>query len=223
MTSIADLTQLIEDEKLFSQNDYFGACNGESEVLFINRQSPLLITAPHAIKHSRNGAVKSADESTGSLALLLAKKLDASILVGHYYNPDLEHITQLSKDFVSALHDGVAKSSILIDIHGMKDSHDSGLCLGTGTQNVETKPLSYFIDTCVLDMAAWNPSLNHPFNAQAPYTLVNYAETSLGLPALQLEIPRRFRVPGTASIGEHLNYLSSLSHSIQKASDQAFS
>jgi hypothetical protein len=218
MIEITDLTALVEREKNFSVNDYFGEkSSDDEEVIAVKGSSGLLFTAPHATKHSRHGEVKSSDEYTGALTLLLAEKMDASALIGNYYNPDLEHVTQLSSSFISELELLSRDSHLIIDVHGMKDSHASGLCIGTGSQDVSVPPVSEFLDSCILTMAEWGPSHNFPFNAESPYTLTHYAESFLSSAAIQLEIPRRFRVPGLVPIGEQLRYLNALVQGLKKA------
>lgn len=218
MIQVDALDQMVADEKLFSRNDYFGDRDGNSEIIVFERPSPIILTAPHAVKHSRYGDIKEEDKYTGSLTIWLAKQLNASAIVPHYFNPDLSHITQLSPGFISSLDELSLKSAILIDIHGMKDTHSSGLCIGTGNQDIEQAPISKFVNNLFLSMSEWDPSHNFPFSAQSSHTLVNYTEENVGIPALQLEIPKRFRVPGAIQIEEQLEYLTALVESISQAS-----
>lgn len=212
---VENISQIINDEKMFSIKSYFGEKHAERETLVIENESPILITAPHAIKHSRHGEVKGADEYTGSLAIWLSKKLDANMVVGHHYNPDLEHITQLNRGFLQGLDDMANRSSLIIDLHGMKDTHPSGLCISSGYQSIDKHPISSVLDNTLYGMSKWEPSHNSPFNAQAPYTVVSHAENVLGVPAIQLEIPRRFRVPGSVSTEEYFEYWNTLSEALE--------
>lgn len=209
------ISQIINDEKKFAMNSYFGDKHAEREALITDNHSPLLITAPHAIKHLRHGEIKGADEYTGSLAIWLTKKLEANMVVGHHYNPNLEHITQLNRGFLQGLDDMASRSLLIIDLHGMKDAHPSGLCISSGYQSIDKHPISSVLDNTLYGMSKWGPSHNSPFNAQAPYTVVSQAENALDIPAIQLEIPRRFRVPGSVSAEEYFEYWNTLSEALE--------
>jgi len=196
---------------MFASNDYHGSFSDQGDAHVQIRDMSVLFTAPHATKHGRLGGMKEEDQFTGSLALLLAEELNASVIAASRFNPDRANVGELSADFFAALQSFAPHSGFILDVHGMSDRHEVDLCIGTGVQNLNHPPLANAIDALHEGMKDFTVATNHPFSAIAPYTITDIVASSLWeTPVLQLEISRKFRVPSPDGRGEHEQFLTRL-------------
>lgn len=188
------IEQLTTAELTFSQNDYFGA-NQRKHILFFDTHSPVLITAPHAVKHARYGNVKGADVYTGALALLTAQQIGVSVLASTSFDSHVDHPTELAAQFIEALDDIASEKKLIIDMHGMLDRQGLGVCVGTG-KDFHSENEQRVIDAVSEHLEPFGVSINEPFAAKSDYTLTQYvSRLSPSTQILQLEIAARLRVP----------------------------
>lgn len=208
------LDQLVLQEGHFSAEGYRGSNAHGSSIIVRNRYSPLLLTAPHATKHGRFDGIKDEDAFTGSLALLLGRELESSVIAAAHCDPDTQHPTQLSRDFLAALDELAPEHHLLVDVHGMSDHHGVGVCIGTGAVDPADDTLAPVVESLLRGLESFTPSVNVPFSAQAPYTLTTHAQT-LGIPAIQVEIAARYRTPGKGDEKEHARFIEHLITALQ--------
>ena len=178
---------------------------------------PVLVSAPHAVRHVRQKKIKMSDEFTGSIAYLISKLtgchgLATSKLYGG--DPNVDNPC-LYKDKIAEICRR-EKVKFILDIHGAARERDFDVDFGTNQgKNLLGK-------TQVLEMLTQNfhafgltrISTDH-FAAAGSNTIANYAARELQIPALQLEINKQFRVPGQNPAGFH-RLLGSLVESIRK-------
>ncbi len=148
----------------------------------------VVITAPHATNHERNGAGKVADRGTGGLAVLLAQVTGCTALVAldtpGDANYDLEH------PFKERLAD--LRPTVVIDLHGMRTRPESDVDLGTGTGPAPSAVVA------ALTGSGLRVTTNAVFDAMRPTTVTAFAQ-ELSIPAVQVEIGAHLRPPsGTA-------------------------
>lgn len=156
--------------------------------------SKMIFTAPHAVNHLRDGAVKSADIWTGSLAETLAiatGNCSLTVNSSSHEDPNWDHeIGAFKATLVRLLHN----NQLVIDLHGMKDDHGVDICIGLGRF---PNALSNSLADCFGDSfgkRGLRVSVNWPFPATRPSTITSFAQ-SRGLTALQIEVAAKYRQP----------------------------
>lgn len=158
------------------------------------RASGLVLTAPHAVGLRRDRRSKPADIATGGLAVLLARCVGASVLAAarpREADPSWVGAHPL-KD---ALADVLARGSVaVVDVHGMHDGHGVDVCVGLGPDPRGGTGLLAEALTGPLRQAGLKVSVDAPFTARRTTTVTAFAQ-SRGVPAVQLEVARRWRDP----------------------------
>lgn len=196
-----------ELEATFAACGYRGADPGAVRARTGSR--PLLLTAPHAVTHTRRGAAKLADMGTGGLAEVLALQHDTHSLT--MAGPDTaDGNYDPHGAFKTALLQRLPAVHTVLDLHGMQDCHGPDVCIGRGPQRL--------IADDVIDLAlehlrghGFTVSLDAPFNARHEHTVTATAQHA-GVPAIQLEIRRGLRTgaPGDERRARFLKAMSTL-------------
>lgn len=93
---------------------------------------PVLLSAPHACMHMRDGELKQPEEYTGAIALYLANVCDCHAMVTRYQT-DEDPNWQVDSEYKSAIASVVENNSIrfVIDLHGMTNRYHMGVAVGT--------------------------------------------------------------------------------------------
>lgn len=181
------------EEPSFAANAYAGEAL-PGRVRRVSSRTGVYFTAPHAVMHWRETRNKVADINTGGLALALAAELDAGAVVqagtamrdGNWY-PEAELKTHLARELSNA--------RVVLDLHGMRDNYGVDVCLGTGLNKDQAQPVIDILGE-ELTRVGLRWAVNDPFDATPPGTLTNYCHAA-GVPALQLELARSLRTPGS--------------------------
>lgn len=185
------MTPLVE-RWLHHEDDVLGIAGHRDRLVRNATTGGVVITAPHAVPHVRDGSPKRADMWTGGLALLVAELTGATAIVETSGEGDpsweAEHPF---KDAVRDLAPGV-----VVDLHGMR-SPDQVVEVGSGAPlgSVPTRLASSVRD--VLEAGGVLAVVDQQFPARGQHTLVQWA-ARLGTPAVQLEVSVRL-VPPFAS------------------------
>ena len=98
----------------------------------VSGKHPVLLSAPHACCHLRDGAIKMAEEYTAAMACLVARLTGCSaIFTTHQSSEDPNW--QPGGEYKNAIREMVESKGIkfLIDIHGMTNRHHIGVAIGT--------------------------------------------------------------------------------------------
>lgn len=178
---------------------------------------PILVSAPHAVRHYRQKKIKMSDQFTGSIVYLLNKLtgchvIAATKLYGGDPNVDNPCIyKEKIADFCS-----VNKVKVILDIHGAAREREFDVDFGTNSgKNLLGK--AGILDTLQQSFQNFGlsrTSLDH-FAASGPYTVANYVARELRIPAVQVEINKQYRVPAQNPQGFH-RLLGALAESIKK-------
>lgn len=158
---------------------------------------PILVSAPHAVRHMRQKKIKPSDEFTGSMAFLLNKltgchSLAVTKLYGGDPNFDEKCIYKETLKSITSDH----KIKLVIDLHGASRDHDFDIDIGT-MKGVSILGHTNYISSLkkhLKDYGVTGISENH-FSISGNNTVTKYVSTELGIPALQLEINKKYRVP----------------------------
>lgn len=155
--------------------------------------SQLVLSAPHAIPHVRDGQVKKAEVGTAEIVEDIASRLGIAAIIAHGKQiPDPSWDVAGSRPFRDAVVDLLAPGSLLLDFHGMKNEHAIDLCIGTGRAPTDLAVAVAADFREAGKRADLRIEIDFPFPARCPERLIAVAaDAQAG--GLQLEIARRFR------------------------------
>ena len=175
--------------KPFAKNKNQGS-DAPNSVDYTRRQAAILLAAPHAVRHERNGKIKGADKRTGGLVKLLSQQTDTSSLVTSGYVQKWQSWSERNDDFRTILEQEILEGSLVLDIHGMSDSHHIDICLGLGARpSIRMLEAAHYIQAT---LRAYSVAINKPFAAIGSRTVRSYAQY-LGGDAIQIEIAAHLR------------------------------
>lgn len=203
-TQDAIIDRLVELESGIQYQEY--ASDSEPEFLHIPGTLPILISAPHGAKHTRDCEDKEEDEYTAGLARLIGERTGAHVL----------YARRRSRTDPNAAFDAPYKQSLLkivqdhqinfvLDLHGAKAASKFGIALGTGKgiscndlekqtiiKTFEKHNLSEInlASTSRLDIDQQWPGLGNDLREP----IIKFCKKH-AIPAAQLEINARLRIP----------------------------
>ena len=101
----------------------------------INGKIPILFSAPHAVKQSRNGFEKEEDGMTGAIVEYLCKKTEVNGMIRTYNlgdDPNFENEGYGLK-YKNAMLKAIKEKQIkcVVDVHACKDGHGFDVDIGT--------------------------------------------------------------------------------------------
>ncbi len=165
--------------------------------LYLPGKRPILLSAPHSVRHLREKKIKSSDEFTGSLVYLLHQVTDCHALsVTKLYGGDPNFDDPcIYKDTIAEIA-GSHEIKMVLDIHGAKREHDFDIDLGTmqGKSLLNQGQISSWVKNKLQEEGLTNISLNY-FPAQQQNTVTRFVAEKLKIPGLQWEINRKYRSP----------------------------
>ena len=183
-------------DRVFQQNDGFGALAGPS-TLYSERGSSILLVAVHGIRHysgAHDADLKGADLTTGGLVLFLAEELGVSSLVNLRRTQDINpHRGVTAAD--RQIHRALATDSQLtiLDFHGMRDNADFDIALGTGNDE-PTSQQNEMIEILCKELHPYRMRVNPPaYTARKDSTITRRALNRGADAVIQLEISRKLR------------------------------
>jgi len=177
----------------------------EDPFWFAQGKLPILVSAPHAVRHYRQKRIKMSDQFTGSIVYLLNQLTDCHALaVTKLYGGDPNFDNPcIYKDKIAEIC-GRQKVKFLLDIHGAARDREFDVDLGTnGGKNLLDK--TRMLELIERNLRAFGLSrISHDyFPASGPNTMANYIARELGIPAVQIEINKQYRVPAQNAQGFH--------------------
>jgi hypothetical protein len=198
------LTRLLElEEDVLYQEP---ASDSEPEFLYVEGQIPVLLSAPHGAVHTRHGKEKEEDEYTAGLARLLGELTGAHVLYARRkslcdpnYYPDGAYKRLLEEVC------GASNLSFILDIHGTSSRRPFGIELGTacGQSCPDQKTLlvqglekhGFCQSNPPGPTRLWIDHLFTGGGSERIETVTRFAWKRLGIPAAQVEINGRLRIP----------------------------
>lgn len=190
--------------KQFQKNNYNGRTEKGSHFVIKEGKCKIMISAPHAVNHYREGAVKYADINTGVIANILHEQCDCPIIYTcGYAEADANWDDPAICAYKQALKKYIDENDIklLIDVHGSKESSDLAFEFGTVDQNDKSLQGFGFVDELfriclekyIGDFCGKRIGKNIVFSAAKSSTVTNYISTACGIPCIQIEINKLFR------------------------------
>ncbi|MDR3599242.1 MAG: hypothetical protein P4L49_01950 [Desulfosporosinus sp.] len=177
----------------------------EEPFLFFPGKLPVLLSAPHAVRHYRQKKIKMSDQFTGSIVYLLNKLTDChAIAATKLYggDPNVDNPC-IYKEKIAEICSR-EKIKFILDIHGAAHEQEFDVDFGTNsgkTLLVKAKTLA-ILEKNFQNFGLIRISYDH-FAATSPNTLVNYVARELGISAVQVEINKHYRVPAQNPQGFH--------------------
>lgn len=173
-------------------------------------KTPVVISAPHAVKHSREGQVKPCDLYTGSLSYLLAKSLGGTLVASAKFEEGQDgNYTPLEQcaykqELLKTVQE--QKIKLVLDIHGIRDDRGFDICLGTAPTDeipLQEKDRKVF-ETLAQVFGDQAVTLNPPGysgtgDEKDTVTETVRVQTHQEVEAYQIELARHLRVPGEHS------------------------
>lgn len=166
---------------------------------------PILVSAPHAVRHYRQKKIKMSDQFTGSIVYLLHKltgcyAMAATKLYGGDPNMDSPCIY---KEQLAALCRR-EKIKFVLDIHGAAREQVFDVDFGTNHgKTLLEKPQLVQVLTQQFQKFGLNNVSHEHFAATGLNTITNYVAREVSIPAVQIEINKQYRVPGQNPQGFH--------------------
>ncbi|WP_089609821.1 hypothetical protein [Dehalobacterium formicoaceticum] len=165
--------------------------------LYLPGKIPILISAPHSVRHLRHKQIKSSDEFTGSLVYLLQQVTDCHALsVTKFYGGDPNFDDPcIYKDTIKDIA-RKHKIKMVLDIHGAKREHDFDIDLGTmqGKSLLGREQICVWFKNKLLEEGLTAISSNF-FTVVQQNTVTRFVAEKLKIPSMQLEINRKYRSP----------------------------
>jgi hypothetical protein len=198
------LTALYEAEQRIVHYDR-AAPPGESAIVALPGSVPVLISAPHSVRHWRGSDWKQEEEYTAGLGYLLHQETGAHFIYGRYMlNPD-PHDDGDDGPYKRALDDLISAARIRLglDLHGARGDRDFAVALGTMHGETfarrEAELAAAFeqhgfhaeaetsLDRLVLNPPRYTGGLRQP-------TITRYIWHKHGIPTVQVELSAWVRI-----------------------------
>lgn len=167
----------------------------------IQRNFPIIISAPHSAKQFRNGKVQTKEFYTDTLAINVSDKENISCIYKTLFNNDDANADQDSP-YKLALKDYIIQNDIrfLLDLHTMSDKRLPEICIAINSgKNIQNN-----YDLLQEIIAAFNKNgissvtVDEPFKASNENCISNYIASNCNIPCFHIEINKKFS--GLASL-----------------------
>ncbi|AFV01608.1 hypothetical protein UNSWDHB_702 [Dehalobacter sp. UNSWDHB] len=189
----------------------------EEPFLLTRGELPVLVSAPHAVRHYRQKKILVSDQFTGSVVFLLNKltgchAIAATKLYGGDPNAD---DPCLYKDRIASFC-REKKVKVVLDIHGAARERDFDVDLGTNQKkNLLGKAnILEILEQNFRDFGLARVSTDF-FAASGANTVSHFVSHELGIPAVQIEINKHYRVPAQNALGFH-RLMGALAESVKR-------
>ena len=169
----------------------------EEAFLYLPGPLPVLFSAPHAVRHMRQGKAKPSDTFTGTLAVLLNYLSGCSVLVNRRNyggDPNFDRDCEYKQFLLKILNE--CGTEVVLDLHGATEKH--GFAIDTGTlrgRSLGDRPeVLLNLEDCLRSYRITSLSRDY-FPAIKQHTVTRFVCENTDIPAIQLEISRKYRRP----------------------------
>jgi hypothetical protein len=174
---------------------------GETGWGFDAGRIPVLLSAPHAAAHTRDGKPKEEDEYTAGLARLIAELTGAHALYAcreSAEDPNWHLDTAYKRELARIVQE--AGIGFVLDIHGAVTHTDFGIALGT--INGQSCPAQYELILDILHGFGFREEaeglnrldIDDAYSARGAGTITRFVSQQLKVPAAQFEINGHLRI-----------------------------
>ena len=195
--------EIYDLNKKYEANNFNGLYNGITNLRIIYGNLPILLSAPHSVKHFRNNQLKRSDGLTGGIVEYLAKynntfgitRISNLLDDPNYYNSG---ISLRYKENCIKLIDKY-NINCLLDIHGCKDSHPFDIDIGTSNYNEELDIIYRYLSNL------GKVEVNKLFKASHKENVTRYVQNQSGIPCFQIELSSNVRFNKTNELVNEFN------------------
>lgn len=187
--------QFEHETSRFIEADANGApTSPDDSFMVLSGTSCVMVSAPHSVSQWRNEHLKSAEHSTGALALLAHEHLGCPIIFKTANAHDDANFDDESP-YRDALAAYIANHDVqlLLDLHQLSCERPMEICVGTGRMNnVAGHP--ELVDRVVEvfgDHVTGEITIDDPFAASGANTIACSISERCGIPCFQIEINSR--------------------------------
>ena len=187
--------QIEEINKKIFDNEQIRKQNKEKSFEIINGSIPIVLSAPHSVKQTRNGKIKEAEGETGAIVQILAEKTGAYAIYKTYNNNDDANydINNLYKEELKQIIE-TNNIKLLLDLHGAKYESNFDIEIGTDDgKNINDTELIEILKYCLYRNGIKNVKENEKFKASTIHTISKYISENTGISCVQIEIAGQFR------------------------------
>ena len=178
------------DLNTFQKYEAFFAKEHDESFELLHGTGCVMISAPHSVEQTRNGAIKFAEPQTGVLARMLHDSLGCPVIYqtkncGDDANYDME------SPYKQALADYVRQNGIrfVLDLHQLARTRDVQINIGTGRYKNVSDQRQIDAAVAVFETRGIGKILiDTPFAAACPNTVSSYISTACGIPCMQIEM-----------------------------------
>ena len=191
-----DEEKIIELQKKYLANDANGiACDGDNFII-IEGKVPILLSAPHAVKHFRYGKDKQDDTSTGPLVEFICEKCSTYGIIRTFNKNDDPNFDDngYGLKYKNAIVKLVKEKGIscLLDIHACSDEHGFDINIGTNDgKNINNDNFLEIIKTEFEKIG--KVEVDKMFKASGENTVCNYVHRNAEISCFQIEISASLR------------------------------
>ena len=165
--------------------------------IFRSGNIPVLISAPHAYRHIRNGRIKNAETGAGAIALFLNEHKNTHCMVKTAENEDDPNYNEKSP-YKNALLDYIRANSIryVLDIHELKPGRETEINpLINGGILIDGYEKLYNIIKEIFLKNKFKVTEDFPFSGKNPNGIAAFLRKNTEIFVLQLEINCRLIYP----------------------------
>ncbi len=181
--------------KKYEENDFNGIYQGINNLKIIKGNVPILLSAPHSVKHVRNGYFKRSDGLTGGITEYLAFHNQVFGITRVHNMLDDPNYYNIGESFLykNVIMDLIKEDGIkcLLDIHGCSDNHDFSIDIGTNNgKNTNKNIVNIILDKLkVFDKVM----VDEMFKASNDGNISKYIHERTGISCIQIEISKNIR------------------------------
>jgi hypothetical protein len=206
METTAD--RLVELERTRFLVNWYRGLDDAPPFAIVDGSIPAMVSAPHAVTHWRNGAIKASEDYTGPIALELARVTGAHAIVATRFDetdPNWDSLKHSAYKQTLAAHVKEHGIKLLLDVHGMVTASSDLLALGTGNgANVAAWPSIAETAYGILcervgpfaDRYGKHLALDGRYAARRNTTIASTIARECGIACLQVELSTLLRFPG---------------------------
>ncbi len=183
-----------DETDIQSRRDFFRKEAHAEPFLIKPGTIPVMVSAPHSVKQTRNGKTKSAEYETGTLALLLNEQGHCPCIVKTRNSNDDANFDAVST-YKDALAEYIRENDIryLIDLHQMAITRGELIDIGTGRgRNIHGRTgLAEEIKRLFLQQGIPSVNIDSVFRALNKNTVSATISRTCHIPCFQIEMNSR--------------------------------
>lgn len=191
MDNLLEEIKEIESKKIHydkESKDYFEFNDGKI---------PILISAPHGVRHLRNESWKEEDEYTSSIAIKLAERTGAYVIYVKNATREDPNYTEENR-YKEAIKEIVRRNGIkfILDLHGANKNRKFKVSVGIIENDAKRCTCPTFRESIQKAFYGFQENIFNlnGLTASSRGTITSHAKNKLGIEAAQFEINGKYRI-----------------------------